>query len=171
MERNNYLQQVVRAARWNAFTDSLYSTELSSVAPPDEPPIIYPEAPVWEELTNNRKRFASVDAATVPTFDGRRGHPTYWGRGTWAFLRSNEADNGARTLLRKRKLHVIEVATEYAAVLININHTDEAARFNLERYPIEAVEDLVEPGRIQCIEQRRVRLAQTDTQSVDNVDL
>jgi hypothetical protein len=62
LQRNYYLQQVVRAARWRNFFDSLYQVELSSVPFPDDPPIVYPPAPVWEELSIRRKdRYGSMD--------------------------------------------------------------------------------------------------------------
>ena len=60
--RNHYLKQVVRAARWTGFFNAMYQTELSSVPMPDEPPIVYPEAEVWEELSNRRKaKYSSMD--------------------------------------------------------------------------------------------------------------
>jgi hypothetical protein len=60
--RNDYLMQVTRAARWTNFFDTLYQVELSSVPFPDDPPIVYPAAPVWEELTNRRRdRYGSMD--------------------------------------------------------------------------------------------------------------
>ncbi|MEM9352925.1 MAG: hypothetical protein AAGA92_07925 [Planctomycetota bacterium] len=62
MSRNNYLQQVARAARWQGFFDTMYTVELSSIPFPDDPPIVYPDADVWEELSNMRKdRYASMD--------------------------------------------------------------------------------------------------------------
>ena len=54
--------QVTRAARWQNFFDTLYQVELSHVPFPDDPPIVYPAAPIWEELTNRRKdRYGSMD--------------------------------------------------------------------------------------------------------------
>ena len=42
--------------------DTMYQIELSHIPFPDNPPIIYPDAPVWEELSKRRKaRYASVD--------------------------------------------------------------------------------------------------------------
>ena len=61
MKRNDYLFEIARAARWQKYWETLYQVEISSIPFPDEPPIIYPEAPVWEELTIARKKFASVD--------------------------------------------------------------------------------------------------------------
>ncbi|MCH7752105.1 MAG: VWA domain-containing protein, partial [Planctomycetes bacterium] len=60
-KRNDYLQQVARAARHQAFFDSMYQIELSHIPTPDNPPIIFPDAEVWQELTNRRKKWASVD--------------------------------------------------------------------------------------------------------------
>ena len=54
--------QVTRAARWTNFFDTLYQVEMSSVPFPDDPPIVYPAAPIWEELSNRRKdRYGSMD--------------------------------------------------------------------------------------------------------------
>ena len=39
----------------------MYTIETSAIPFPDEPPIVYPSAPVWEDLSNRRKKFASVD--------------------------------------------------------------------------------------------------------------
>ena len=42
--------------------DTLYEVEKSSVPFPDDPPIVYPAAPIWEELSNRRKdRYGSMD--------------------------------------------------------------------------------------------------------------
>ena len=69
-----------RSARWNArnlknmqemerfrdlrhrnFADTLYQVEQSAIPFPDEPPIIYPAAEVWEAISMRRKQWASVD--------------------------------------------------------------------------------------------------------------
>ena len=60
-----YLQQVVRSARHKATWDTLYQVELSHIPFPDSPPIVYPEASVWEELTNRRKKYAAVDLGST----------------------------------------------------------------------------------------------------------
>ncbi|HEX5472163.1 MAG TPA: hypothetical protein VFW73_09760, partial [Lacipirellulaceae bacterium] len=60
--RNDYLMQLTRAERWTGFFDTLYQAEKSSVPFPDDPPIVYPAAPIWEELSNRRKdRYGSMD--------------------------------------------------------------------------------------------------------------
>ena len=62
LRRNDYLMQLTRAARWTNFFDTLYQIEKSSIPFPDDPPIVYPAAPVWEELSNRRKdRWGSMD--------------------------------------------------------------------------------------------------------------
>ncbi|MCC7475554.1 MAG: VWA domain-containing protein, partial [Pirellulales bacterium] len=62
LRRNDYLMQVTRAARWTNYFNTLYEVEKSSVPFPDDPPIVYPAAPVWEELSNRRKdRYGSMD--------------------------------------------------------------------------------------------------------------
>ncbi|HEX6962482.1 MAG TPA: VWA domain-containing protein, partial [Lacipirellula sp.] len=60
-KRHDYLQQVARSARHNAAWDTMYQIELSHIPFPDNPPIIYPDAAVWEELTKRRKDRYSVD--------------------------------------------------------------------------------------------------------------
>lgn len=62
LRRNHYLQEVTRAARWQNYFDTLFQVELSHVPFPDDPPIVYPAAPIWEELTNRRKeRYGAMD--------------------------------------------------------------------------------------------------------------
>lgn len=56
-----YLNRVTRIARGDAVMDTLWQVEKSFMPFPDEPPIVYPAADVWEELTRRRKKFASVD--------------------------------------------------------------------------------------------------------------
>ena len=45
----------VRAARQTGFVDSLYQVERFHVPLPDDPPILYPDAEVWRELTARRR--------------------------------------------------------------------------------------------------------------------
>ncbi len=51
----------LRALRRDKFLEVLYQVELSHVPFPDEPPILWPPAPVWRALTERRKKWASVD--------------------------------------------------------------------------------------------------------------
>jgi hypothetical protein len=45
------------------FVDAMYQVEVSADPFPDEPPIVYPDPAVWEQLTLRRKKYASVDLA------------------------------------------------------------------------------------------------------------
>src|SRR5690606_30199112 len=61
-KRHDYLQQVTRSARHNAAWDTMFQVELAHIPFPDNPPIVYPDAPIWEELTKRRKdRYKSAD--------------------------------------------------------------------------------------------------------------
>ena len=51
----------LRALRADKFLAVLYQVELSHVPFPDEPPVLWPPAPVWRALTERRKKWASVD--------------------------------------------------------------------------------------------------------------
>lgn len=51
----------MRSLRADRFLETLYQVELSHVPFPDEPPIRWPSAPVWVNLTERRKKWASVD--------------------------------------------------------------------------------------------------------------
>ncbi len=43
------------------FLVSLHSTDVSAIPFPDEPPIVYPSADRWRQLTKDRERYRSVD--------------------------------------------------------------------------------------------------------------
>lgn len=51
----------MRALRADRLLETLYQVELSHVPFPDEPPVRYPPAEVWQALTERRKKWASVD--------------------------------------------------------------------------------------------------------------
>lgn len=57
--------------RYDRFLETLYQVELSHVPFPDEPPIVYPPAEVWEALTINRKKWASVDLKKFSPIEDR----------------------------------------------------------------------------------------------------
>jgi hypothetical protein len=59
--RNYTKAHELRILRQRGVVDTLYQVELAHIPFPDDEPIIYPAAPVWEELTLRRKKFASVD--------------------------------------------------------------------------------------------------------------
>ncbi len=55
----------LRVARQKGVVDTLYQVERSHIPFPDDPPIVYPDAEVWQQLTTRRKdRWGSVDLAT-----------------------------------------------------------------------------------------------------------
>ena len=70
-KRADYLQQVARTARWKAFFDTMYQIELSHIPFPDNPPIVYPDPEVWQDLTNRRKKYASVDLSSASESEER----------------------------------------------------------------------------------------------------
>ncbi|MEX0704244.1 MAG: hypothetical protein WD069_19245 [Planctomycetales bacterium] len=51
----------LRQLRHDRFLETLYQVELSHVPFPDEPPIRFPPAEVWQALTERRRKWASVD--------------------------------------------------------------------------------------------------------------
>lgn len=51
----------LRALRADRFLETLYQVELSHVPFPDEPPVRYPPAEVWQALTLRRKQWESTD--------------------------------------------------------------------------------------------------------------
>jgi hypothetical protein len=55
----------LRVLRQQAVLDTLYQVERSAVPFPDDPPLIYPDAETWQNLTNSRKKYAQIDYATV----------------------------------------------------------------------------------------------------------
>jgi hypothetical protein len=56
-------QYAARDARHLGFRDAIYQVDKSAVPFPDEPPIVYPDAEIWEDLTLRRKQYAAVDLA------------------------------------------------------------------------------------------------------------
>jgi hypothetical protein len=55
---------MTRMARQKGYVDTMYQSELAFVPFPDDQPIVYPDAAMWEEMTNVRKKwskYASVD--------------------------------------------------------------------------------------------------------------
>lgn len=49
--------------RQKGFFDVLALVEESHIPFPDEPPIVYPDAEMWEDITLKRKKYASIDLA------------------------------------------------------------------------------------------------------------
>ena len=55
-----------RDLRHRNFVESLYHTERSAIPFSGEPPLVYPSAEFWEQITASRKRYSSVDLAGEP---------------------------------------------------------------------------------------------------------
>ena len=53
----------LRSKRQQAVLDTLYQVEKSHVPFPDEPPLVYPDPQIWQDLTNRRQKYAQVDFA------------------------------------------------------------------------------------------------------------
>ncbi|MGA2257937.1 MAG: VWA domain-containing protein, partial [Thermoguttaceae bacterium] len=51
----------VRVAKQKGFVDAMYQTEKSHVPTPDDPPIIYPDAEFWKDITARRKKWSSTE--------------------------------------------------------------------------------------------------------------
>ncbi len=55
----------LKVAKQRNFMDVIYSIERSALPFPDEPPLVYPDAEVWRELTAARKeRYSAMDLAS-----------------------------------------------------------------------------------------------------------
>ena len=66
LDRAAYL----RALRSEKFLETLHQVELSHVPFPDEPPIVWPPAEVWQALTERRRKWSSVSLeSTSPAED------------------------------------------------------------------------------------------------------
>ena len=58
----NFMQ--LRLDRQKGVVDTLYQVERSHIPFPDEPPIVYPDAEIWQQLTARRKeKYSSMDLA------------------------------------------------------------------------------------------------------------
>ncbi|MFO1006236.1 MAG: hypothetical protein U0929_09765 [Planctomycetaceae bacterium] len=53
--------EYLRSLRYDRYLETLYQVELAHVPFPDEPPVRYPPAAVWQNLTLKRKKWNSVD--------------------------------------------------------------------------------------------------------------
>jgi len=79
--------------------------------------------------------FRRTDAPiVVPTFNGRRGHPTLFSRSMFAALISAPAEEGARHVVYSNEDKVLEVPVSDSTVLVGIN-TPEDYRSHLGMEP------------------------------------
>ncbi len=60
---SNYL--AVREASQRDFLDSMHLTDIAKIPTPDDPPIIYPNADFWRQMTDRRKKYKSVDLSNT----------------------------------------------------------------------------------------------------------
>ena len=61
-------QMVLREKRQKAVFDTLYQVEKSFIPFPDDPPIVYPDAEIWQQLTARRKdKYSSMDLSKSGT--------------------------------------------------------------------------------------------------------
>ena len=51
----------LRQMRADKFLATLEQVELSHIPFPDEPPVLYPAPEIWKQLTERRRKYASVD--------------------------------------------------------------------------------------------------------------
>ena len=68
------------------------------------------------------------DRIVVPRFEGRRGHPVLFGRELFDELLATPDEAGARPVVRADASRVIEVETDDAGVLVDIDTPDDLAR-------------------------------------------
>lgn len=92
-------------------------------------PIDHPLVKV-ETLAKLREN-ASEEAVVLPLFRSNRGHPTLWGRGTFAALLSGKADYGANRLIREGVVPIIEIAAGDEGVVVNIDDPATACQFGM----------------------------------------
>jgi hypothetical protein len=53
----------VREASQRGYLDALHLVDVSSIPFPDDPPIVFPDADFWRELTRRREKYKSVDVS------------------------------------------------------------------------------------------------------------
>ena len=52
--------------RWKGVVDALYQVELSHIPTPDEPPIVYPDAETWIQMTERRRHWKEQISLAKP---------------------------------------------------------------------------------------------------------
>ena len=60
MQRYNAEIEQIRLMRHRNFLAALHQVEVSLIPFPDEPPIVYPSAEKWEEISRSNSRIASM---------------------------------------------------------------------------------------------------------------
>ena len=87
---------------------------------PVDHPFVQPES-IRALLDGARRSNASI---VVPTYDGRRGHPTLFHRDTWGELMTL-GSGGARAVIQRPAQRVLEVPVPDAGVVRGINTRDD----------------------------------------------
>ena len=77
LEHNIYLGDQVRDGTNKQYMATMHLVDVSSIPFPDEPPIVYPSAERWRQLTKDREKYKSVDlkepgSARGPDHQGAR---------------------------------------------------------------------------------------------------
>jgi len=65
----------------------------------------------------------------VPTYEGRRGHPTLFMRSLFAELLDAPLDQGARTVVRAHAADLLELPTTEAGILADVDTPDQYAEW------------------------------------------
>ena len=104
-------QMALRETRHKGVADALFATERAHVPVSDEPPIVYPNAQVWEELTRRREKYSAMSlektgSAEEQIFDALR-QPT-----TMEFIEMPLQD----VVDYVEDLHDIEVEIDFRAI-------------------------------------------------------
>jgi len=112
-----------------AVTSTANDAELAAMVftPVDSPD---PPAEVVARLVEEIKRGAAI---AIPTFGGRRGHPLAVAGRLIPELMSGDLPEGMRTILRRHDGEVVEVATESAWILLDVDTPEDYRRLVTDR--------------------------------------
>ncbi len=98
---------LARAREWDAQVALLWPVDHARVAPATVDAVV---------------RASDARRIVVPTFDQRGGHPTAFGRSTWAALAAcDQAADGARSVLRAHAELVVRVPVDDPGVLADVD--------------------------------------------------
>lgn len=68
----------------------------------------------------------------VPTYGGRRGHPTLFARSMWPELLAEPLPEGARTVVHAHQSDLLEVTVEDAGILLGVDTPEDYTRLMKE---------------------------------------
>ncbi|MFH0765990.1 MAG: NTP transferase domain-containing protein [Calditrichota bacterium] len=89
---------------------------------------------VTETTLHYLRQAASSDNVVIPVYESQRGHPTWWGKSSWAALKSPSADVGVKSIIHDGLVNVQEVMVNDPNILININTLEQARFYHLEEF-------------------------------------